>query len=164
VTGLQFTVDAALAPHLDAALTTHLRRLREAGIRAPVDIIELAEWARLVTSGLSSPPPVLLVDDAPMAQLLSFPAAAAELGCGVSKVKKLVAAGALPTVDFDGVRRIRRADLDAFMAGLPPSPPPSSFRDRIVTKDAAPRRKPGGQRARVATRAATLGPKNGAQP
>lgn len=132
MTGLAFTLNAALAPHLDAALAAHLRRLREAGIRAPVDLVDLAEWARLVTRGLSAPLECLAADDAPMAQLLSFPAAAAELGCSASKVKKLVAAGAIPTVDFDGVRRIRRSDLDAFVAGLGPS----SFRQHVTLKEA----------------------------
>jgi len=132
VTGLQFTVGAEHAPIVDAAFAPILRRYREAGMRAPADIVDLAEWARLVKTALALDLPFDLSDDAPVAALLSLPAVAAELGCSVSKVKKLVAAGAIPTVDFDGVRRIRRADLDAYVDGLGPS----SFRQHVTLKEA----------------------------
>lgn len=130
MTGLQFTIGAEHAPIVDAAFTPILRRYREAGMRAPADIEALTQWARVVKTALSLEIPASLLDDPPVAALLSLPAVARELSCSVSKVKKLVADGVLATVDFDGRRRIRRADLDVYVASLGPR----SFRTEVQAK------------------------------
>jgi excisionase family DNA binding protein len=134
MTGLQFVVGAEHAPILDAALPPLLRRYREAGMQAPADIVELAKWARLVTSGLALAPTAIPPDDAPMVSLLSFTAVATELGCSLSKVKKLVADGKLATVDFDGVRRVHRDDLEVFLQALRAQ----KLHDRLEVKAPAP--------------------------
>lgn len=118
VNGLVFVVSAEHAIHLDRALSSHLRHLQDAGVPAPVDLVELWNWAKMVRHGLASPLPLPEEEDAPKAHLLSLPQVAAELGCGVTKVKRLIAGGKLPTVLFEGVRRVRRADLEAYEAGL----------------------------------------------
>jgi excisionase family DNA binding protein len=132
LTGLQFTVGAEHAPILDRALELLFKQMADCGIRPSADALELRQWAQVVLRGLALPPAGLPADDGPVPQLLTIPDAAGELRCGVTKVKKLIATGQLPTVDFDGVRRIRRADLDAYVAGLAPR----SFRQHVSLKEA----------------------------
>lgn len=129
---LAFIVEPDLAPVIDRALELLFKRMCANGTRPPLAAVELQRWAQVVTRGLALATGGLPSDDAPVALLLTIPDVAAELGCGVTKVKKLITAGHLPTVDFDGVRRVRRQDLDAYIAGLPPG----TFRDRIITKEA----------------------------
>jgi excisionase family DNA binding protein len=64
----------------------------------------------------SSPPQARL--------LLSVPEVAAELGCGRDTVYTLMTTGALPSVTLCGrLRRVRRADLLAYVASLATSTP-----------------------------------------
>lgn len=146
MTGLQFTVGAEHAAILDAALAPILRRYREAGMRAPADIEALAQWARVVKSALSVDLPLDLPDDAPVALLLSLPDVATELACSVSKVKKIVADGLLATVDFDGVRRVHRDDLDAYVQGLRARPMIDRLEVKAPASPPAPRSGPRGRR------------------
>jgi excisionase family DNA binding protein len=63
--------------------------------------------------------------DAPPAprMLLSVAEVAAELGCGRDLVYALLASGRLPSVLIgERLRRIRREDLQSFIAGLPVTP------------------------------------------
>lgn len=53
--------------------------------------------------------------------LLKVPEAAAQLGVSRAKLYELIAAGTLPSVRFDGCRRIRSEDLREFVAHLNPS-------------------------------------------
>ncbi len=82
--------------------------------------------------------------------LLTFAAAARELGVSVSTVQRLVRRGALATVPLDTgqgavpPRRIRRSDLAAYVAGLAPAGP-----DIAELAAAAPPLTPG-QRAALA--------------
>ena len=56
--------------------------------------------------------------------LLSVTDVAGELGCGRDTVYALLATGALPSVRLGGrLRRIRRCDLESFVAALQPSLP-----------------------------------------
>jgi len=56
--------------------------------------------------------------------MLSVPEVAAELGCGRDTVYALLASGRLPSVLIgERLRRIRRQDLEQFIAELPASPP-----------------------------------------
>lgn len=127
---LAFVVRPELAPVLDRALGLLFKQMADCGIRPSVDALELRQWAQVVMHGLSLASVAVPVDDPPMPALLTLPEVARELGCGVTKVKKLVATGALPAVDFDGVRRVRRQDLDSFVAGLGPR----SFRTEVQAK------------------------------
>ena len=55
--------------------------------------------------------------------LLSVAEVAAELGCGRDLVYTLLASGRLPSVLIgERLRRIRRDDLQSFIAGLPVTP------------------------------------------
>lgn len=132
MSGLQFAIGAEHAPIIEAAATLLLRHYKSAGIRAPAVLQEMAEWASVVLRGLSVAPLDVPVHDGPVAVLLSIPAAAAELGCSPSKVKRLIASGRLATVDFDGVRRIHRTDLDAYTDALRQRSP----RERMTLKEA----------------------------
>ena len=56
--------------------------------------------------------------------LLSVGEVAAQLGCGRDTVYDLLATGLLPSVRLGGrLRRIRRDDLEAFVAGMQTSRP-----------------------------------------
>ena len=56
--------------------------------------------------------------------LLSVPEVAAELGCGRDTVYALLSSGLLPSVRVGArLRRIRRQDLQAYVASLEPSLP-----------------------------------------
>lgn len=56
--------------------------------------------------------------------LLTVNDVAAELGCGRDTVYSLLTTGALPSVKLGArLRRIRRADLDAFIGSLPTTGP-----------------------------------------
>ena len=60
----------------------------------------------------------------PQRLLLSVAEVAAELGCGRDTVYALLASGALPSVKLGGrLRRIRRADLAAYVDSLAASKP-----------------------------------------
>lgn len=54
--------------------------------------------------------------------MLSVPEVAAELGCGRDTVYALIASGKLPSVLIgERLRRVRRQDLERFIAELPAS-------------------------------------------
>lgn len=55
----------------------------------------------------------------PEAELLSIPEAGVVLNCGRDTVYRLLNGGQLKSVLLLSVRRIRRADLDAFLAAMP---------------------------------------------
>ena len=56
--------------------------------------------------------------DPPRSLLLSYEGAADELAVSESTVKRLVRNGDLPTVSVGGVPRVRRSDLEQFVANL----------------------------------------------
>ena len=131
---LQLVVAPELAPHLARALADHLRYCRTNGIPVTDGLAEVQKWAEVVARGLSSPLPLTAGDDGTVLPLiLTFNQAADLLGCSVSKVKTLIAAGQLPAVDFGGVRRVRRVDIEAFVERLADG---TSFRDGIEGKAA----------------------------
>jgi excisionase family DNA binding protein len=52
------------------------------------------------------------------ALLIKVPEAAAQLGISRAKLYELITSGALPAVKVDGCRRLRVADLRAYVEGL----------------------------------------------
>lgn len=54
---------------------------------------------------------------APNAQMLRIREAGEILACSESTVYRLISTGALPAVKMRRIRRIRRSDLEAFIAG-----------------------------------------------
>jgi excisionase family DNA binding protein len=62
--------------------------------------------------------------DAATRMLMTVPEVARELGCGRDTVYALLASGDLPSVRLAGrLRRIRRGDLEAFVASMVSSRP-----------------------------------------
>ena len=128
---LQITIDVGdrdTAGQLVYALTNHMRWCRERGLMVAPGLSAAWKQAQVVARGLSGEE----LDDPPHSDvveplLLTLPQAAELLGCSVSKVKSMIAKGQLPTVDFDGVRRIRRTDVENLVAG-------GSFRDHVEAK------------------------------
>lgn len=55
--------------------------------------------------------------------LLTVDDLATEMRCSKWKAKQLLAAGEVPSIKVGGLRRVRRGDLEAFLAGIPPSLP-----------------------------------------
>jgi excisionase family DNA binding protein len=50
--------------------------------------------------------------------LLTVPEVAAEIRLGITTTNRLIREGRLKSVKIDGSRRIRRADLDKYVAAL----------------------------------------------
>jgi excisionase family DNA binding protein len=63
-----------------------------------------------------------------MAALLKVTEAAEELNVSRAKAWQWVRDGRLPAVKIDGILRIRRSDLDAFVAELAPRPASTAVR------------------------------------
>lgn len=55
--------------------------------------------------------------------LLTVDEVATEMRCSDWPVKQLIKSGALPSIKVGGLRRVRRGDLETFIAGIPPSLP-----------------------------------------
>jgi excisionase family DNA binding protein len=65
-----------------------------------------------------------------MALLLKTHEVAAELATSESNVRKLIARGVIPSIKLGHLRRVRRGDLEAYIAGIPlaaRSPVPAPF-------------------------------------
>jgi excisionase family DNA binding protein len=129
--------------HVAAALARYAREGRTDGIAVPPEINALAD---LLVSGLSvrtrqQPTEGALGPGGPDAGLmtslmLTIRETAGALRCSTRTVERLVAAGELRAVKVAGATRIRRGDLDAFIAALSPRAA-LSFRDRVDVKDTA---------------------------
>lgn len=133
-------LDATCWAHLSTALVFHRRWCRGNAIPVPDDVVRLAEHAKCVTDRQAPTevrPEVVTAHDVFMTTALAATYADAARRLGVSKrtVERLVAAGSLPSVDVGGVRRIRVADLEGYVASLTSRVGP--FRDDITTKEAS---------------------------
>jgi excisionase family DNA binding protein len=115
-------VEAPLRRHLVSALEGYVAGLRRNGIAAPSSLWDLLEALRGVTavqdgsrdaSGDGSGDALVVPQIA-----YSYRAVAERLDVSESTIKRLVKAGELPVVDILGSRRIRSADLDAYLESL----------------------------------------------
>ncbi|SDP46401.1 DNA binding domain-containing protein, excisionase family [Klenkia soli] len=112
-----------LLAHIAAALALHARRLRSEGLPVPPALLVAATWAtdcvrtRQVATSLDRL--VELLDGERVEKmLLTKDQAATALGVSVRTLDRVVASGALTLVKVEGSARIRRADLDGYVAGL----------------------------------------------
>lgn len=94
------------------------RRCVENGAAFPLDLTEALTLAS-GASGRHAAPNVACstVDDQPL--LMTYRAVATALSVSERQVDRLVASGALPTVAVGRAARVRRADVEAFVASLP---------------------------------------------
>lgn len=112
-----------LAGHVAVALAAHLKWVRGNGLREPQGLQELADLFR---AGASGGQPGTALDEAAELRdsgrvevlLVSYDRAAAVLSCSTRQLKRLAAAGEIPTVRLGGLVRIRVADLEKFVAAL----------------------------------------------
>lgn len=129
--------DAQGWAHLVTALRFHVQWCKENALVVPADLLGLLGHASKCDRDRQGPTAArlaeVLADHVAMnhALAVTYADAAGLLRCSKRTVERLVHDGVIPTVDVAGTRRIRRADLDAYVAGLPPGP---SFRDSIRTK------------------------------
>jgi excisionase family DNA binding protein len=134
--------DADALVHLAAALSAHERRLRTEGAIVPATFVDLANLlhecvkarhdATMLYQAVTNSHHV----DVTERLLLTKREAADRLGVSVRTVERLVAAGRLPLVQIEGARRIRVADLLAYVDGLGGNTPPAhstktSINDRL---------------------------------
>jgi excisionase family DNA binding protein len=123
--------DADVLVHLAAALSAHERRLRAEGITVPSTFVDLASLllecvrARHDATMLYGTVTNSHHIDVTERLLLTKGEVADRLGVSVRTVERLVAAGLLPLVHVEGARRIRVADLMAYVDGLVENRPPA---------------------------------------
>lgn len=129
----------AQAAALTAALLgDHLRRCAGARVEPDPALVALAEALsrlRKVQDGSNLDAVARGVHDGHVGLLLDLDAVAAELAVSKSTAKRLVACGDLPSLLVGGARRVRRSDLEAYVARQA-GEGPVSFRDRADTKAA----------------------------
>lgn len=108
------------------ALAQRQRAMRADGATLPPGLFALAEAVAGVSKGQGGPTVDAAADDvdahpvlAPLA--ITTTTAAAAIGVSTSTVKRLVAAGQLPTVKLMGRTLIRAADLAGFIGALTPT-------------------------------------------
>jgi hypothetical protein len=128
-----------LFAHLAVALGRYSKEIQRDGIPAPAELLMLAEFftdcASTRQDATSGAIPGGVGDGVPMSHLLlTKREAAAELRLSVRQLERVLAdeTKGLAAVRVDGAIRLRRADLDAYVASLAPR----SFRDDITEKGA----------------------------
>jgi len=99
-------------------LTDFRRRCREGGYAWPVGL-EAALAVASGASGRQGAPNLASMVDGSEDHCMTYAAVAERLAVSERTVDRLVASGALPTVDVGGSARVRAADLAAYVAGLP---------------------------------------------
>lgn len=107
--------------HLAVALNEQQRALRRNGQRLPARLVELADGllrSAAASDGQHSPPAVETAqpDDA---LLIRAPEAARLLGLSSRTLRRLTAAGDVPSVRIGAIRRYRRHELEALITELP---------------------------------------------
>lgn len=125
-----------LAWHIARGLELRRGELQQMGVRDP----SLAEVEAVFRKGQDGsrpgqdgshwPPAAPEAHARPVRMMLTIDEAADELRVSASTVKRLVRAGALPTVKVEGTTRVRRQDLEAYVAALGPRP----LAERVTTK------------------------------
>lgn len=119
-------LDASERLHLAVALRDRARALRRNGQQLPPRLADLAD--ALMRPGAASGGQdygrgAAGPDDGQRtipSVLMDGPAAAARLGCSARTLRRVAASGDVASVLVNGRRRYRPADLEAYVAALPP--------------------------------------------
>lgn len=129
-----------LFAHLALAMSRYEVEARRDGVAVPAELavlrgffMDCAQRRPEATEGAGGPS---LADGGGMTEhalLLSRRQVAGLLACSTRSVDRLIAAGTLQAVKVEGSTRVRRGDLDTYIAGLSPR----SFREQVVEKDTA---------------------------
>lgn len=129
-----------LFAHMAVALSRYTKEMRRDGYLLPADVLALsAFFADCATVRQDATDPTTLADSEDAEAMKAHPLltkreAAADLRTSVRSVERLIAGGALAAVKVEGSTRIRRADLETYIARLSSS---RSFREQITEKDTA---------------------------
>jgi hypothetical protein len=134
------TTNQQLFAHLAIALSRYFKEVRREGVTPPPELLTLAEFftdcARVRQDPTSLARSVEVEDGVAMSKhlMLTKREAAAELRISVRSLERILARldSGLRAVQVEGGVRIRRADLDAYVAGLSGR----SFRDQVEEKTA----------------------------
>lgn len=129
--------DRAEALHLAVALDLHRQTCRTNGVFLPAALDQLGAWcwrrAKGDSEGQTGPTLAEIVRTFQTPSvMLTYAQAAQWLKVSTRTLKRMVTAGEIPTVTVGGSVRIRRADLEHYIASLGPRP----LRDRIESKSA----------------------------
>lgn len=129
-----------LLAHLALALSRYEREAGRDGVAVPPELgvlrVFLTDCAQRRPEATEGAGGALLTDGGGMTEhvlLLSRRQVAGALGCSSRTVDRLIAAGTLAAVKVEGSTKVRRGDLDAYIAGLSPG----SFRERVNQKGTA---------------------------
>lgn len=112
--------DPELVKYVMLALRDRARELDRNGMRPPAGVNELVE---VLIRGASEGQPGTTLGERPhpvqvepmSARLVTYDTAAVMLACSLRQVKRLIAAGDLPTVTIGGAKRIAVSDLDDYI-------------------------------------------------
>jgi excisionase family DNA binding protein len=136
VTLLIVELTPELAANIARGIVLRRQELASLGLTVPGLAAAEAIVAKQIRTGQETPPfcdPATLVDARPMRMTLTLDEAADELRVSPATVRRLVKTGQLATVKIERSTRVRRQDLEAYLAGLGPG----SFRARVIEKGMA---------------------------
>lgn len=125
--------------HLAVALSRYLKEAAREGRGVPAELVAVLDFATDAVRERQGAPTVGVCADPDHAGgmsaklLLTRREVANLLGVSMRTLERRIAAGELPLVMVGGVPRVRRADLDKYVAGLGPR----TFRDTVEAKGAA---------------------------
>jgi excisionase family DNA binding protein len=132
-------VNREVVAHLALAMSRHLRECRRDGLAVPSSVEAIAAalhdvYALFPATSRQASPTFDDLGPGPHAPPMDTPLLTKRevghaLRCGVRTVERLLASGALPSVRVGGACRVRREDLESYVAGLS-----GSFRDRVQRK------------------------------
>lgn len=122
--------------HLALALSRYERETRHDGMAVPPELAALREFVVDCAMRRPDAPPEGRLDSLRDSEamttnpLLSRRETATALRCSTRTVDRLIARGELVGVKVEGATRVRRTDLDEYLAGLSRRP----FREQVVEK------------------------------
>ena len=133
------TENAAALAFIAHAIIRHAAIRRRDGLPVPALAVLVAKWcadqARSGEVGQRFDSDSTGADVGIVNQLLlTDKDTGALLGVSARTVRAMIADGRMPAIKVGGATRIRRSDVDAFIAGQPAT---TRFRDNVAIKDAA---------------------------
>ena len=124
--------------HVALALSRYIKESTREGKRVPVELVTALDFltnvvrTRQESTRLGDPGDLAHGGAMTTTSLLTKREVAHDLRCSTRTVERLISFGELTSVNVSGGIRVRRSDLDVYVAGLG-----RSFRERVDVKDSA---------------------------